>query len=89
MRNLSGLWQAAHLVYHPGEAATEGIAMQKPMLPLSIVVAGLLLAGCGQKGPLFLPGDPGTLSTQVPAQTEPPQDDDETINDTDDENDNP
>lgn len=43
----------------------------------------LLLAGCGQKGPLFLPGDPGTIQTTIPASTtvedsdSPPADDDD------------
>ena len=27
-----------------------------------------VLAGCGQKGPLFLPGDPSKIRTEVPAQ---------------------
>ena len=33
------------------------------------------IAGCGQKGPLFLPGDPSTIQTDVPAQTDTPPDD--------------
>ena len=27
-----------------------------------------LAAGCGQKGPLFLPGDPGAMQSSVPGQ---------------------
>ena len=30
-----------------------------------------LAAGCGQKGPLFLPGDPGTMQTDVLGQSRP------------------
>jgi len=26
------------------------------------------IAACGQKGPLYLPGDPSQLQTEVPAQ---------------------
>jgi len=50
------------------------------------ILCGLFLllaatAGCGQKGPLFLPGDPATVQTDVPGQyqsepsTEDPGDD--------------
>lgn len=30
-----------------------------------------LTAGCGQKGPLFLPGDPGAMQTDVSTQNRP------------------
>ncbi len=42
------------------------------------------IAACGQKGPLFLPGDPSKIQTEVPAQEAVEEDDDET----DDEDDN-
>ena len=29
-----------------------------------------ITAGCGQKGPLFLPGDPGAVQTNVPDQNQ-------------------
>lgn len=32
----------------------------------------LLLAGCGQKGPLYLPGDPSEMQTEIP-EIEPGQ----------------
>jgi len=33
------------------------------------LIFGLVLAaGCGQKGPLFLPGDPGAMQSSVPGQ---------------------
>lgn len=36
---------------------------------LFVLLFGLgLAAGCGQKGPLFLPGDPGAMQSSVPAQ---------------------
>ncbi len=43
------------------------------------------IAACGQKGPLFLPGDPSTIQTEVPAQEEAEEEKDEEI---DEENEN-
>ena len=44
--------------------------MQHPMTSAAaLVLAYLFLAGCGQKGPLFLPGDPSEVR-QVPEQEE-------------------
>lgn len=35
--------------------------------PFPALVACLfLLAGCGQKGPLYLPGDPSEMHTEIP-----------------------
>jgi predicted small lipoprotein YifL len=31
----------------------------------------LLIAACGQKGPLFLPGDTNQISTSIPDQQQP------------------
>jgi predicted small lipoprotein YifL len=31
----------------------------------------LLIAACGQKGPLFLPGDTNQISTSMPQQQQP------------------
>lgn len=38
-----------------------------------ILAAGLATAtaGCGQKGALYLPGDPSTIQTEIPSQPEP------------------
>lgn len=33
---------------------------------LAALLAGLLAGGCGQKGPLFLPDDPGRSRTELP-----------------------
>jgi len=30
------------------------------------ILAGLLVCGCGQKGPLFLPGDRSDIQTELP-----------------------
>jgi len=37
----------------------------------------LALAGCGQKGPLFLPGDPSQMQTVEAAQEEAPREEGE------------
>lgn len=37
----------------------------------------LAIAGCGQKGPLFLPGNTNEVSMSIPAQQADPEDDDE------------
>jgi predicted small lipoprotein YifL len=34
----------------------------------SLMLSTLVLAGCGQKGPLFLPGDPSTIRSTTPQQ---------------------
>ncbi len=35
--------------------------------PFPVLTACLLLvAGCGQKGPLYLPGDPSEIQTEIP-----------------------
>jgi predicted small lipoprotein YifL len=36
----------------------------------------LLLGACGQKGPLYLPGNPSEIKTEVPAQNSPADDQD-------------
>ena len=37
---------------------------------LVLFLALLFAAGCGQKGPLYLPGDPSEIKTAVPPQNE-------------------
>ena len=37
---------------------------------LALLLALLFAAGCGQKGPLYLPGDPSMIKTDVPRQDE-------------------
>ena len=36
--------------------------------PLALLLALLFAAGCGQKGPLYLPGNPSEIKTDVPPQ---------------------
>ena len=50
--------------------------------PSALLLAVLLVAGCGQKGPLYLPGDPSTIKTDIP-----PQDERQTEEDDDEEDD--
>lgn len=33
---------------------------------LPLLFTWLFIAGCGQKGPLFLPGDPSVMQTTIP-----------------------
>jgi predicted small lipoprotein YifL len=53
------------------------------------LVLGLLLAaGCGQKGPLYLPGDPSLIKTEVPppVQNQTEEDDEDKEEESQDEN---
>ncbi|ANO50175.1 LPS translocon maturation chaperone LptM [Woeseia oceani] len=46
----------------------------------SILLATLALSACGQKGPLYLPGDPNQVRSEVPttnSSTAPDEDDQE------------
>ena len=43
------------------------------------------VTGCGQKGPLFLPGDPSAVKTDIPAQPAPEQEPKEEEEDKDDD----
>ncbi|MDH4048174.1 MAG: lipoprotein [Gammaproteobacteria bacterium] len=44
--------------------------------------AFLLITACGQKGPLYLPGNPSEIKTEVPAKESQPE-----VDRTDDEDD--
>jgi predicted small lipoprotein YifL len=35
----------------------------------ALLVLLMLISACGQKGPLFLPGDPSQIQTDVPTQS--------------------
>jgi len=37
---------------------------------LGVLLVLLFAAGCGQKGPLYLPGNPSQIKTDVPRQDE-------------------
>ncbi len=45
--------------------------------PLVLLLAFLFAAGCGQKGPLYLPGNPSEIKTDVPRQDESQSEEDE------------
>lgn len=57
---------------------------------LALVLGLLFAAGCGQKGPLYLPGDPSLMKTDVPtqdqSQTEEDDEDKEEEEESQDEN---
>ena len=60
--------------------------MPDRILAITLIVAlSALLQACGQKGPLFLPGDPSQISTTIPAQSAP-QEQSEDEESEDDEN---
>lgn len=48
--------------------------MKRLILAVVAICCASLFAGCGQSGPLYLPGNPSTLETVVPA---PPQGEEE------------
>ncbi len=50
-----------------------GLLRQVPALLLVFLCA----TGCGQKGPLYLPGDPSTIKTDVPNQDQSQTEEDE------------
>lgn len=55
-------------------------------------ITGLLFClavatGCGQKGPLYLPGDPASMQTDVPGQYQSKPSPEESDDDTEDEDD--
>jgi predicted small lipoprotein YifL len=43
----------------------------------SLFLALLFTAGCGQKGPLYLPGDPSEIKTAVPPQNQSQNEEDD------------
>ena len=43
----------------------------------SALLALMFLAGCGQSGPLFVPGDPSTVEPQPQPQQQAPREEDE------------
>jgi len=50
-------------------AANGAIAMHNTLIRIAIaLLTSFIVAGCGQKGPLFLPGDPSTIRTITPEQ---------------------
>ena len=44
----------------------------------AIILTLLLTAACGQKGPLFLPGDPSEIQSDVPRQAQTVEEDEDT-----------
>ena len=44
---------------------------------IAAIVALVFASACGQKGPLFLPGDPSQINTEVPRTAEDQDDEDD------------
>ncbi len=68
---------------------SDGLRMMKiePGLLIAFLACILFTAGCGQKGPLFLPGQTSTIESMVPEQqpatdAESEEDDEEQSNNT-------
>ena len=51
--------------------------MKRLLLALFALTSVFVVAGCGQSGPLYLPGDPSTIQTPPPQPEEPQQDEEE------------
>jgi|GEM_PF-643839 len=61
------------------------IVMEKLMKRIAVaLLATFVFAGCGQKGPLFLPGDPNAVRLSTP-----PQENAEVDEDRDEDDDTP
>lgn len=52
----------------------------KPAMLFALLSSAVLLAACGQKGPLFLPGTPSLINTPVQAEQAAPAEDAEENN---------
>ena len=50
--------------------------MNRSVIALVVLIAAMPFVGCGQSGPLYLPGDPSQIQTPPPPPA-PPADDDE------------
>lgn len=71
-QNLPQLSYHVALPVCPGKVAA--IPM-KIVLRIALAATALwIVAGCGQKGPLFLPGDPSQVRTGIPELPERPDD---------------
>lgn len=47
---------------------------------LTALLSVITITACGQKGPLFLPGNPSEVQSQVPRQDQPQDEEDEEDN---------
>ncbi len=52
--------------------------MLRALLTCLALCAGLSLGACGQSGPLYLPGNPSQMTTPVPEQVTPADDEENT-----------
>jgi predicted small lipoprotein YifL len=62
--------------------------MRLQIRALIFILLGLnLVVGCGQKGALYLPGDPSSVTTAVPSQTSPATEEEYSDDDVDNDDD--
>jgi predicted small lipoprotein YifL len=73
--------QEGFLLYHDARSTNfqaKSSIMSSPTKSLAAIILCLLFAsGCGQKGPLYLPGNPSEIRTEVPRQDQSQQVEDE------------
>ncbi len=48
---------------------------------IATLFSAVTITACGQKGPLFLPGNPSEVQSEVPRQEQPHNEEDEEGND--------
>lgn len=51
--------------------------MPRPRLQLLLLCLAAVIAGCGQSGPLYLPGSPSEMTTLPPATEEAADEEDD------------
>ncbi len=55
--------------------------MKKQLIACIVALIGFMaLTACGQKGPLYLPGNPSEVQSEVPRQEPPKEEEDEESN---------
>lgn len=68
-----------YIAGQPSPADYASVQIMNMQFRLALVLVLFLIAGCGQKGPLYLPGNPSRINTEVPPQqqTQAEEDDEE------------
>jgi len=47
------------------------------LVSIATLFSAITITACGQKGPLFLPGNPSEVQSEVPPQDQPQNEEDE------------
>lgn len=53
--------------------------------PLVVIILSILVAACGQKGPLYLPGNPSEIRSEIPRQVGTQEEDEDQQDQQDDQ----